>query len=158
MNIVYEALVADEIPNVIEMILETFDKYVGSGYTEQGIVTFRNFVKPEALLERYKNVTDFMLVAKVQEQIIGVISLRDKSHISLFFVKEDYHGRGVGRELLDRVLEKLEVKQKGITKITVNSSPYAVKVYERLGFTKTEEEKEVDGIVFVPMECYLGVS
>jgi len=52
--------------------------------------------------------------------------------------------------MLHFVLEELK-KDKGMTQITVNSSPYAVKVYERLGFVKTEEQQEKDGILYVPM-------
>ena len=32
--------------------------------------------------------------------------------------------------------------------ITVNSSRYGVPIYEKLGFVKTEEEKEQDGLKF----------
>ena len=48
------------------------------------------------------------------------------------------------------VLEELK-KDKSLTQITVNSSPYAVKVYERLGFMKTGEQQEKNGILFIPM-------
>ena len=36
-------------------------------------------------------------------------------------------------------------------KITVNSSSYAVKFYESLGFSKTSEEQETDGLKYTPM-------
>jgi len=36
-------------------------------------------------------------------------------------------------------------------KITVNSSPYAVKIYEKLGFVPDGNEQMVDGIRFTPM-------
>ena len=35
--------------------------------------------------------------------------------------------------------------------ITVNSSSYAVKFYESLGFSKTSEEQETDGLKYTPM-------
>lgn len=38
-----------------------------------------------------------------------------------------------------------------ITHITVNSSPYADKIYECLGFVKTGEQQETEGIIFTPM-------
>ena len=37
-------------------------------------------------------------------------------------------------------------------RITVNSSPYAVGAYRRLGFRATGDERTVDGIRFTPME------
>ena len=36
--------------------------------------------------------------------------------------------------------------------ITVNSSSYAVKFYESLGFSKTSEEQETDGFKYTPMQ------
>ena len=36
-------------------------------------------------------------------------------------------------------------------KFTVNSSPYAVKIYEHLGFQATDTEQLVDGLRFTPM-------
>lgn len=36
--------------------------------------------------------------------------------------------------------------------ITVNSSPYAVKIYKHLGFVPTAEEQTVNGIRFTPMK------
>jgi hypothetical protein len=39
-----------------------------------------------------------------------------------------------------------------VTQVTVNSSPYAVPIYERLGFIKTAEQQEHEnGIIYVPM-------
>ena len=35
--------------------------------------------------------------------------------------------------------------------ITVNSSSYAVKFYESLGFSKSSEEQETDGLKYTPM-------
>ena len=35
---------------------------------------------------------------------------------------------------------------------TVNSSPYAVKIYEHLGFVPTDNEQTVNGIRFTPMK------
>lgn len=36
--------------------------------------------------------------------------------------------------------------------MTVNSSPYAVPVYEKLGFHATGSEQTVNGLRFTPME------
>lgn len=36
--------------------------------------------------------------------------------------------------------------------LTVNSSPYAVEIYKRLGFVSTDVMQEKDGIIFIPMK------
>ena len=41
--------------------------------------------------------------------------------------------------------------QNKVEEITVNSSPYAVEAYRRLGFVDVDNEKLLDGIRFTPM-------
>ena len=70
------------------------------------------------------------------------------------FVDKEHHRKGIAKQLFHTVLEKLK-ENKSVTQMTVNSSPYAVKAYERLGFIKTGEQQEKDGIIFIPMMCPL---
>jgi len=49
-------------------------------------------------------------------------------------------------------------KKNKISNITVNSSPYALEVYHRLGFIDKDREQTVDGIRFTPMACLLNKS
>lgn len=82
--------------------------------------------------------------------IAGVISTRDISHISLLYVNKHFHRRGIARALLGTVLEEVS-RFDDMTQITVNASPYAVNIYEHLGFQKVGEQQEKDGIIFTPM-------
>ena len=66
------------------------------------------------------------------------------------FVDKKHHKKGIARKLFNAVLEELK-DNSNATQITVNSSPYAVNAYQHLGFVKTEEEQEKDGIVYIPM-------
>jgi predicted GNAT family N-acyltransferase len=43
----------------------------------------------------------------------------------------------------------------GITFVTVNSSPYAVEFYHKMGFVNLSDEIEKDGIRFTPMRMEL---
>ncbi len=79
--------------------------------------------------------------------LIGFIGTKNEgSHISLFFIHSKFHRRGIGRQLFDSVYANQPQMQ-----ITVNSSSYAVKFYESLGFSKTSEEQETDGLKYTPM-------
>lgn len=69
----------------------------------------------------------------MNNSLVGVIATRiNGNHIALFFVKGKYHRQGIGRRLLDRVVENCTSNI-----ITVNSSPCAVKIYRHLGFAET---------------------
>jgi predicted GNAT family N-acyltransferase len=54
--------------------------------------------------------------------------------------------------LFEYSLKKIIEQYPDIEKITVNSSPYAEKIYAGLGFNKVMDMQEKDGIKFVPME------
>ena len=59
-------------------------------------------------------------------------------------------GKGIGKKLMGFIIDDNENSF-----ITVNSSRYAVSIYEKIGFIKTEEEKEQDGLKFTPMKLIL---
>ena len=78
--------------------------------------------------------------------LVGVLTVRAPQHIGGFFVREEYQRRGIGRALFEAV-RKDYVKQE----FTVHASPYAVPVYERLGFRATDAEQLTDGLRYTPM-------
>ena len=73
--------------------------------------------------------------------------LREGAHIALFFVKGEYHGRGIGSQLFKTVLQMCPAGS-----MTVNSSPCAVPIYHHLGFHDMDKEQAVNGLRFTPME------
>jgi GNAT superfamily N-acetyltransferase len=84
----------------------------------------------------------------IEDRLIGVIGTRDEiSHISLFFVDNEFQRHSFGKKLLQTVVEasKSEV-------ISVNSAPSAVNAYKYMGFSATDGEIESNGIKYVPME------
>ncbi len=115
-------------------------------YSEQGIETFCNFVNNKEITKSFKVYGAF------EDNILkGVIATdKRKRHINLFFVDKDSQGKGIGKELMSIV-----VNGNKNSYITVNSSRYAVPIYEKLGFVKIEEEKEQDGLKFTPMKLIL---
>ena len=115
-------------------------------YSEQGIETFCNFVDNKKITKSFKVYGAF------ENNILKGIIATDsqKRHICLFFVDKVSQGKGIGKELMRVVINNNENSY-----ITVNSSRYGVPIYEKLGFVKTEEEKEQDGLKFTPMKLIL---
>ena len=147
---IIEKLKIEEINQFSNMIINVFDEFVGKDYSKQGNDTFKDFIKPENVLDRFNGLNIF--VAKYNNEIIGVLEIRNNDHISLFFVKKDFHKQGVGKKLFEKYLETIK-KNSEIKTITVNSSIYAEKIYEKLGFVKINEIQEKNGIKYIPMEC-----
>ena len=115
-------------------------------YSEQGIETFCSFVDNKKIIKSFK------IYGAFEDNILkGLIATdRRKRHISLFFVYKFLQAKGIGKELM-----KVVVNNNENSYITVNSSRYAVPIYEKLGFVKMEEEKEQDGLKFTPMKLVL---
>ena len=115
-------------------------------YSKEGIETFCNFVDNKKITKSFKVYGAF------EDNILkGLIATdRRKRHINLFFVGKDSQGKGIGKKLMNIVVNNNENSY-----ITVNSSRYGVPIYEKLGFVKTEEEKEQDGLKFTPMKLIL---
>ena len=115
-------------------------------YTKKGIETFCNFVDNKKITKSFKVYGAF------EDNVLkGIIATdRRKRHISLFFVDKFSQAKGIGKELM-----KVVVNNNENSYITVNSSRYAVPIYEKLGFVKMEEEKEQDGLKFTPMKLIL---
>jgi len=147
-----------EVPNkdvarAINLVNNVFSEFVAPGYSEQGRNTFRSYLK-----DKLQEVSADLNTGRKKmwayyrgDEILGVIATQGSSHISLMFVDKRHHWKGIARQMFCAVLEEIEQQSGNIKQVTVNSSPYAVKTYERLGFVKTDDEQEKDGLIFVPM-------
>ncbi len=143
-------MIPGEETEVCDLVSRVFNEFVAPGYAQEGIQEFFKYVKPESLLTRFQ-ANHIFLVAVVGDKIVGVIEIRDYDHVSLLFVDPQFQRRGIARELLRRSLATCHRHKPDLAEMTVNSSPYAVPIYEKLGFRQTEPEQVKNGIRFIPM-------
>ena len=111
--------------------------------TPQGIAEWEQISGTEELGERIRS-DEKTWVATHDGTVVGFIAFRRGSHLSLLFVRHDYAGRGIARELLTRCATGLDM-------ITVNSSDLAVGFYRKIGFVETGERFHKDGGWSTPM-------
>ncbi len=149
-SIGYRFMRAGEETEVAALVQRVFDRFVGPGFPEEGRREFLNYVRPEMIRHRFE-AGNVVLVATAGDEVVGMVETRDNNHLSLLFVAEPYLRRGIGRELFTRALRICRTREPALTGITVNSSPYAVPVYEKLGFRPTGPEREQNGIRHIPM-------
>jgi GNAT superfamily N-acetyltransferase len=115
---------------------------------------FRKSVNQVTITEMVEHGVMRVWGCKVNGQLTGVIAMRGEDHISLLFVRKENHRQGIARKLFDTVVNECR-KNETIKQITVNSSPYAVEAYHRLGFVDTDSEQTTNGIRFTPMESVI---
>ena len=141
-------LVNNEKSEALLFAKRIFIESEDESYSKEGIETFCNFVDNKKITKSFKVYGAF------EDNILkGFIATdRRKRHINLFFVDKVSQGKGIGKKLMNIVVNNNENSY-----ITVNSSRYGVPVYEKLGFIKMEEEKEQeqDGLKFTPMKLIL---
>lgn len=141
----------DEWEEAMALAWRTFLRYEADVYTTEGVKNFENFITDTTLHRMFVMGAYQMFVAVADGKIVGMITLRDSTHISLLFVDARYHRQGIGRALLE-YLKDYMLQEMGVRRVTVNASPYGVGFYHRLGFCDLRPEEKKDGIIYTPME------
>lgn len=140
-------ITSNEYNNLKTLVKDTFNEFIAPEYTEEGKLEFYRFVENDEKLDSLDIFGYY-----IEDKLIGVIGLdKENSHISLFFVDKDFQRHSFGKKLLETALENFE----GDT-LTVHSSPNAVNAYKYMGFVKTDDVIETNGIKFVPMELKIN--
>ena len=137
-------LAKEEYRAALELAWEVFGEFEAPDYTPQGTDAFYASIHDPAYLARLRIYGAFD-----GDALIGILATRNGgAHIALFFVRGTYHRQGVGEQLFFRACRENTTGQ-----MTVNSSPYAVEVYRRLGFCERDAEQTTDGIRYTSMLC-----
>ena len=125
------------------LVQRVFNTFEAPDYSEEGVEEFHRSISDKNYLAQLT-----MYGAFNKDKLTGVIASRNGgSHIALFFVDGEFHRQGAGRKLFEELLKDCKSDR-----ITVNSSPYAIPVYQKLGFKCADKEQTVKGIRFTPME------
>lgn len=90
-------------------------------------------------------------VAEDESGIIGVVGIKNNSHLYHLFVSDSHQGKGISNQLWEHAKDVcLQNGNKGV--FTVNSALNAEDVYLKLGFSPTGDIQEKLGIKNIPMQ------
>jgi GNAT superfamily N-acetyltransferase len=144
----------DDLKNALDLVWEVFEEFEAPDYSIEGIDEFRKFISYDSIADHFSKGNLIFWGCRDNAELTGIIATRGNNHICMLFVKKEYHRRGIARRLFQTVEERCK-DQNSASNITVNSSPYAIEVYHRLGFIDTDKEQTVNGIRFTPMSYTL---
>ncbi|MBC3882876.1 GNAT family N-acetyltransferase [Undibacterium sp. LX40W] len=147
-------LATPEDANTISALVRSLSPYFTVEPDGKGAEHFFESISSEAI-EGYIHSPNFAyFIASDEARLVGVAALRDTSHIYHLFVASEFHGKGYGRVLWQHLCQ--HAKQLGsVTRLTVNSSTYAEKMYRHFGFEPTAEKQVMHGLAFIPMQITL---
>jgi len=131
-----------------DLVKRGFDEFVRRDCSREGI---EEFLSASHTMVFGRPSGHFVMVAESDGQIVGMIDVKNDSHICLLFVDSSCHGQGIGRELVEQATAICRSRQPDLKMIDVNSSLWAVPVYISLGFCQVEPQQERMGIRFVRM-------
>jgi Acetyltransferases len=140
----------DVVFAALALVWRVFEEFEAPEYSAEGISEFKDFIALDAIMQRLAKKELLLWGCFDGENVIGVIAARKPCHISLLFVDKAYHRKGIARSLYNTLLDYFKTDSSHI-EVTVNSSPYAVEAYRRLGFGVTDKEQTVNGIRYIPM-------
>ena len=145
-------LTAQDLPAALALAWDTFLRFEAPDYGPEGVEAFRRtLIENEEFLEKCRSGENRMWGAFDGDLLIGLNGMRGESHICLVFTHHAYHRKGIATALFHRVLQDIRRENPGLKRITLNSSPYGLPFYLRMGLYPTEQEKTIDGIRFTPM-------
>lgn len=138
---------------ISDLITRNAQSLLQDDFENDGLDFFLNTVNHRAIKDYMEQGFSY-LVAQQEDDIVGVIAMKDYSHMFHLFVDKVHHNKGIAKQLWQAIYEQsLERGNRGT--FTLNSTSYALPVYERWGFLTTDEQQSRHGIRYTPMQLVL---
>lgn len=139
------------LDKALELVWKVFQECDAVDYEELGVLTFKHFISHENMIEKFRSGEMVFFGAYEENELIGVIAMRNGFHISLLFVDKNYQRQGVATKLVRRAVLYCMEENPCLKQITVNSSPNGRKAYLAMGFYPLTPEQKKEGMRYTPM-------
>ena len=136
------------------LVCARFNQHVAADWEPEAREHFHAETQPEKLAPKIAAAA-LCLACEQDTELVGVIFLPRRTLVQLFFVAPGHLRRGIGRTLWSAVRAELEQHHPDVRTVELNSSPYAVAVYEALGFFPISKPYRRKGAVATRMACWL---
>jgi len=121
----------EDIPSISKLILNTVNKINAKDYKKRQLEIEKEQHTIEKLEEEIKINPFFILIDK--EKIIGVIQFDLKENrLDRLFLNPKYLGKGLGKKLI--LYGENYAKKKGIKKVLLYPTDYALEFYKKAGY------------------------
>lgn len=136
--------------SISKLVCRLSAKYIAEDFSEQGEAFLLESMTPAAIRKYIQSGYRYH-VAEVKKQLVGVVAVKDNSHLYHLFVAQDYQRQGIASSLW-QLAKQVCLEHGNPGEFTVNSSTYAQGVYESLGFVAQSGPQDKNGVIFIPMK------
>ena len=154
MNLQLRHATAADASAISSLVCAGFEQHIAQDWEPQARRHFFEENQADKLRSKIADAS-LCLVCEHGTQLLGVIFLPRPTLVQLFFVAPGYLRNGIGRKLWSAVRDELEQRYPDVRTVELNSSPYAVPVYEVLGFFPISKSFRWKGAVATRMACWL---
>lgn len=143
----------EEINSAFKLAEEVFMQFEAPGFSKRGVDSFLEFLWGKRVQQMLADGEFAVWGCFCGDSLAGMLALRGGEHISLAFVRADFHRQGVGRMLYSAA--RKYALERGSKAVTVNASDYGIPFYRAMGFKETDMRLMADGILYTPMRVKL---
>jgi ribosomal protein S18 acetylase RimI-like enzyme len=143
-NIIYRPSQLGEENQISGCMWSAADLWELTDGTPESVSEWLQICHPEELRERIVS-KEKILVATWNGIVVGFIAFKRENHLSLLFVRREFSGRGIGRELFTLCASDFD-------EVTVNAAESAVGFYRKIGFRESGNSSLYKGIWGTPMK------
>jgi len=147
--IIRKATVTD-CSEISALISRNAKSLLKNDFDGDGLTFFLNAASEQSISEYMEQGFNYM-VALARHEIVGVIAIKDFQHMFHLFVDRAHHKKGIAKQLWTKISEE-SIALGQTDKFTLNSTSYALPVYQCWGFIVTDELQTRHGISYTPME------
>ncbi|MDE6595546.1 MAG: GNAT family N-acetyltransferase [Oscillospiraceae bacterium] len=145
---------SNEIKDALQLAEDVFMQFEAPFFSKRGTESFRSFIWGKNVKKMLAEGEFIIWGCYSGDVLAGMLALRNSCHISLAFVRGDFHRQGIGRMLYAEASSYASARN--VKKITVNASDYGIPFYHAMGFKETDMQLEADGIIYTPMAAKIN--
>lgn len=144
-------LPAEELEEALALVWEVFSDFEAPELSQEALDEFWDRIDYEYMLHRMGDGALRFWGAYDGDALVGVCAMRALRHIELLFVDGAYHRQGVATNLLKHALIDGRTLDDGLSRVTVNATPYSRGFFLKQGFRAVAAEHQEDGLTVIPM-------
>jgi GNAT superfamily N-acetyltransferase len=149
LSIVVREASTEDAGRISGLLTALAEEFIAGGFSDEGRRHLLAHFGATAIAERLSSTNYRFQVAEIDGTLVGVVAVRERTHLQYLFVSKSCHRMGVARRLWEGARAQAD---NASGRFTVNASSYAVPAYRRLGFRVVGAVQEANGVRFQPME------